>query len=164
MHNRFAVEALSSFTKGGRPLLYNTPEEMAERVSEYFAKESKPTMAGVCIALGMTKQSFWDYGKREEFSDLCKTIRQLVEHRVEGILLYGRNPAGSIFWLKNHADYVDKREIESSELNHLTRFVIQGLDLKVPDALEEKEVQPDSVTFASKDDENPNGRTDDQIR
>jgi hypothetical protein len=71
----------------GRPPIYTTPEELQEKIDDYFKNgvESKPivvgkgdgktvidipvpTITGLCLYCGFeSRQSFYDYEKRDSF-------------------------------------------------------------------------------------------------
>ncbi len=112
----------------GRPPKYKTPEEMQEKIDEYFNnlptkvimvgdKERETpiiTITGLCYHLGFEcRQSFYDYEKREGFSYTIKRARLLIEHDYELELKLGNNNSGNIFALKNFG-WKDKQEIEST--------------------------------------------------
>jgi len=107
----------------GRPPIYNSPEEMAQKILEYFewikgeetlvATEGKEglqewkrqpepvTITGLCIYLGFeSRQSFYDYGDRADFSYIINKARLLVENGYEK-KLSAAQVAGAIFALKN---------------------------------------------------------------
>jgi hypothetical protein len=104
----------------GRPPIYTTPEELQEKIDDYFKNgvESKPvvvgkgdgktvidipvpTITGLCLYCGFeSRQSFYDYEKREQFSYIIKKARLFVEKHYEELLQVG-NTTGAIFALKN---------------------------------------------------------------
>lgn len=113
--NQFALG-----NKGGRPAIYDDPNELHDKVVEYFeyiqgeleeTKEEKkpewirypedPTITGLALFLGFTdKRSLYDYAKKEEFSHSIKRALLVVENNYEKSL---RNDkcTGVIFALKN---------------------------------------------------------------
>lgn len=102
---------------GGRPLVYETPELMQQAIELYFKTcdaEKKPySITRLAYALGFeSRQSFYDYEQRTEFSYIIKRARLLVEAGYEDGL---RESActGSIFALKNMG-WKDKTEQEHS--------------------------------------------------
>ena len=100
--------------KVGRPLKYQNAEEMQEKMNKYF-KGTKPeeiTITGLCIYLGLNKDTFYEYSKREEYKEIIEMARLIVENSYEKSLRkYGRT--GDIFALKNFG-WRDKQEIEHS--------------------------------------------------
>lgn len=94
----------------GRPRKFDTPEDLESLCDEYFKGTERPTMSGLCNYLGIPRQTLSDYHKRDDYSDIVKNARQKVEEAVEEALLYDKAGAGAIFWLKNHAGYVDQTQ------------------------------------------------------
>jgi hypothetical protein len=105
---------------GGVPPYYKTKEELQEAIDLYFTQNVKkrtviigkapnektieievPTISGLCYDLGFeSRQSFYDYEKREEFSYTIKRARLFIEKEYEEMLQIG-NTTGAIFALKN---------------------------------------------------------------
>lgn len=105
---------------GGRPLKYETPEQMQQAIDAYYkeCKENKAplTMTGLAIALGFeSRSSLVDYkGRSDEFSHTIKRARQQVERSVEERMLSSTGVvAGVIFNAKNNFGWVDKVETEN---------------------------------------------------
>jgi hypothetical protein len=121
---------------GGRPPMYETPEQLQKKVDEYFVyvkgetetrpsstvfqghvftkREPEPvTISGLAYYLGFeSRQSFYDYEQKPEFSYIIRKTRLFIESMYEG-RLQGNNPTGAIFWLKN-AGWKDKQEVEQT--------------------------------------------------
>lgn len=102
---------------GGRPLKFESPEQIEKAASEYFEmckKDKLPlTMTGLAIALDTDRQTLVNYGNKEEFFDTIKRIKLVVENFAESCLFDGKNTAGVIFNLKNNYGWVDKQEIDT---------------------------------------------------
>lgn len=112
---------------GGRPLKFQSVEDLESRAAEYFASRldedgyplrdadgniSRPvTLTGLCVHLGTTRETLDDYLQRPEYSDSVKWIKAVIEAYYEGRLVYG-NSTGSIFALKNFGWK------DSQDLNH----------------------------------------------
>ena len=93
--------------------MYDTPEEMQEKIDEYFNTSSVFTISGLAYFLGFeSRQSFYDYEQREAFSYTVKRARTRIEVNYEE-KLQGTTPTGSIFALKN-LGWKDKSEVEQS--------------------------------------------------
>jgi hypothetical protein len=100
----------------GRPLKFKSAQEMQEIGDKYFAQraaESLPfTITGLAIALGTTRESLCEYEERPGFVDTIKGLKARCQDFAE-TKLFGNNPTGSIFWLKNYG-WKDKQEVEIS--------------------------------------------------
>lgn len=97
----------------GRPPLWNDPKAFDKAVDLYFNDELKSphTWTGLARNLGFeSRQSLEDYKKRDGFSYPIKKALLRIEELYEQSL-FGRNPTGSIFALKNFG-WRDKQEME----------------------------------------------------
>lgn len=106
---------------GGRPTIWNTPEELEAKVVEYFNSTNKVTISGLALYLGVERKTLYNYEERPEFLHIIKKARQTVEAKYEEILVYDKNMA-VIFPLKNMG-WTDKQEIDqktehSGSINH----------------------------------------------
>ena len=128
--------------KGGAPPMYATPEELQQAISDYFdhgysirkiivggkGKEEAVevpivSITGLVLFCGFeSRQSFYDYEKREGFSYTIKRARMFLENEYEEAVRSG-NPAGPIFLLKNFG-WSDKQEIEVTGAVKSVREVI----------------------------------------
>lgn len=132
-----AINNIKTKHAGGRPPKYPTPELLQTAVDEYFEScwidkvtestdkdgactmsnvryQNRPyTIAGLAYHLEMTTQGVREYQGKDEFSCIIKRAKLKIEMNFEENLS-GKNPTGSIFWLKNHAGYRDKTEQELS--------------------------------------------------
>lgn len=111
----------------GRPALFSTPEELEDTINQYFqslkpkivndeATDQEPaTITGLALFLGFeSRQSFYDYEKKSEFSYTIKRARLRIEYEYEK-KLHGFNTTGIIFALKN-LGWADKQEIKHEGL------------------------------------------------
>jgi len=119
--------------KGGRPPFFTDPMEMEEMINKYFTYcPDKRTMivgdktmeipvftiCGLAYYLGFeSRQSFYAYEEKIEFSYIIKRARLRIEQMYEQNLQFN-NVAGSIFALKN-MDWHDKTEHEHSGDIHI---------------------------------------------
>lgn len=87
---------------GGRPVKYKNPEDMQVKIDEYFekTKETRITITGLCLHLGFTKETFYEYAKKPEFKPILDRARLMVENSYE-ISLRENGRTGDIFALKN---------------------------------------------------------------
>lgn len=107
----------------GRPPKYNSVEEMQEIIDLYFSRDGgaymgegdekiyAPTMSGLALELGLSRQGLLDYSNKDEYFDAIKEARQKVEVALEQ-RLHGQAVTGTIFNLKNNFGWRDKSEYE----------------------------------------------------
>jgi len=118
----------------GKPPIYQTPQELQAKIEEYFDKGVRyktiligpsnnrsettikvPTITGLCLYLGFdSRQSFYDYENKPDFSYTIKKARMMIEREYEEQLQTG-TPTGAIFALKNFG-WQDKLEIDTNGL------------------------------------------------
>jgi len=110
----------------GRPRLYSSPEEMQEKLNDYYAdcelREAPLTIPGMAYFLGFEdRHSISEYANFPEFTATIKKARMKVEQqRVENLVSGKGSTPGQIFDLKNNFDYKDKQETEFSGAIDLT--------------------------------------------
>jgi len=97
--------------------------QVEQRINWYFEHcaddDMKPTVTGLCNALGIDRQTFYNWGvgkyRNTESSahlDLVKKARSILEELWEDYMLNGKiNPVSGIFIGKNHFGYADKQEV-----------------------------------------------------
>lgn len=98
----------------GRPPIWDNAEAFETKVEEYFNDpELKHSWTGLARYLGFeSRQSLEDYKSKQGFSYPIKKALLRIEEKYENGL-FGKNPAGSIFALKNFG-WKDKQEHEQS--------------------------------------------------
>lgn len=101
--------------KPGARLKYQTIKKLKEAVEEYFddvrKNEKRPTMSGLALHLGLSRQGLLDYANRDGYGQVVQWAKQRVEVSFEEAL-YGTSVSGVIFNLKNNFGWKDKQEIE----------------------------------------------------
>lgn len=117
----------------GRPAHFESPELLSQSIELYFSKceaeKKKPTITGLAYAVGFeSRQSFYDYEDKPEFSYTIKRARLFVESTYEESLRES-NPAGSIFALKNFG-WRDKTETDMNLGGELSLRQITGMEVK----------------------------------
>lgn len=115
---------------GGTNPIFQNYQDMQYAIDDYFKNGVKkkiviigkgddkqaieipvPTISGLCLYIGFdSRNSFYDYEKKEEFKYTVKRARLFIETEYES-MLQGQNVTGAIFALKNMGWY-DKQEIE----------------------------------------------------
>lgn len=110
---------------GGRPLKYDTVEQLKEIVDLYFQEQDGKamvrgwelpiyTMSGLARRLNLSRQGLINYKNKDEFFDTIKDARDKVHEIVEERLMSGVAQTGAIFNLKNNFDWKDKSEVEET--------------------------------------------------
>ena len=113
----------------GRPPLFDSPEQLEKAVDEYIhiTPKNELTITGIAMYLGFeSRQSFYDYEKKPEFTYIIKKARLAVENGYE-ISLRSQSVTGAIFALKNMG-WKDKTETELS--GEVTTKQITGMEVK----------------------------------
>lgn len=102
----------------GRPPCFDSEETLREEIEDYFAScltpvydennvvvgvkwTRKPTIGGLAIHLGCTRQTIWNYSQSEKFFDLIKRAKDVITNFTEELLIEGKNPVGAINTLVN---------------------------------------------------------------
>jgi len=111
--------AVTESTPGvGRPRTFASPDELEQAVDAYFdsrTKDSPPTMAGLAMACGVSRQTLINYandGRDRRYLDAITRARHRIEESLETGLYTKQAVAGFIFSLKNNFGWKDVQEIE----------------------------------------------------
>ncbi|MFJ6416486.1 terminase small subunit [Paeniglutamicibacter sp. NPDC091659] len=134
-------EAPEEKNKGGRPLKFQTVDELELSINAYFDScdphieqrvidggvnqkgetiwlkravmtEQRPyTVSGLARALGIHRETLINYGERDEFSDSVAAAYDRCHEWAES-QLYSRNNSGAAFSLKNNWGWRDRQEID----------------------------------------------------
>lgn len=96
----------------GRPLKFRTPEELEQKIDDYFDNTHKDewTWTGLALHLGTSRELLREYKERPEFVDTLKKALLKVENSYEIDLKKSGRP-GTIFALKNFG-WKDKTETD----------------------------------------------------
>lgn len=103
---------MESETKIGRPLKYQTVEELNQAIDDYFrtTSEDRWTWTGLALHLDTSRETLREYKLRPEFVDSLKRALLMIENGYE-IDMKQNGRAGSIFALKNFG-WHDKNETD----------------------------------------------------
>jgi len=134
--NQYAKDCETS----GQPLKFKSVNELQTKIEAYFNscyktciddtgleyKENiRPlTMSGLAVALDTTRQTLINYANKEEYFATIKNARSIVEAYAEENLFSARNPAGTIFSLKNNYSWIDKQEIVQDINANINQIVV----------------------------------------
>lgn len=94
----------------GRKRKITSVEEFFDKADEYFKKTpfEEYTVSGLVLALGVCKDTFYEYAKRAEYEEAVKWALLVIENSYETSLrIHGRT--GDIFAMKNFG-WKDKQE------------------------------------------------------
>ena len=119
-------------------------EQVEERIQWYFShcmeNDMKPTVTGLCNALGIDMDTFrrWGNGTYREktHSGMVKKAYAVLHELWEDYMLNGKiNPVAGIFLGKNNFGYTDKQELEVKPVNPMAE------GLSTPEEIEQKYAQ-----------------------
>lgn len=123
------------------PIDISDPEQVRERLKWYFThcfeEDMKPTVNGFCNALGIARQTLYDWKNGNRRLGTHQTIilqaYNMMEELWEDYMLNGKiNPVAGIFIGKNFWGYTDKQEYV------LTPNANGGIEERTPEELEAK--------------------------
>ena len=103
--------------KIGRPPSFKSVEELKEKFDVYakLCSDSAqlPEKAGLCLHLGITRETYCEYRKKPDYSDTIKGIDLYIESNWVRRLT-SNAPTGAIFYLKNafRDEYKDRHETD----------------------------------------------------
>ena len=96
---------------GGRPPIWNKPEDLQALVDDYFNENDRVTLAGLAVHLGIDRKTLYNYEDKDEFFYIIKKARAKVERIYEERAIYEQQPTGVIFALKNMG-WADNQKID----------------------------------------------------
>lgn len=111
------------------PIDISDSSQVERRMLEYFSycaeKDMKVGQEGLCFALGITRQTFWNWVSGQYRSDthldVVKKAQAFLRMNWEQYMLNGKiNPVAGIFLAKNQYGYTDKQELEVKPINPMT--------------------------------------------
>lgn len=96
----------------GRPLKFQSEEELSKKIEEYFeiTPEGQRTITGLAVHLDTSRETLCNYEKKEQFFDAIKKGKDRVELDYE-LSLRKQGRSGDIFGLKNFG-WRDKTETD----------------------------------------------------
>jgi hypothetical protein len=108
--------------------IYSSPEELQQKVDAYFADEDNYPfkITSLCLAIGFSsRQTFYNYKKKTEFSHILETASLRIEEGHEGRLFLSEgNITGSIFALKSMgwSDAPQVEDTNENKVENLTEY------------------------------------------
>lgn len=129
------TEIKAKYLLGGRPKVFNSPDEMLEKLYAFLEKQENRivevatkggvetmispapiTIEGFCAFAGITKTTFYDYAKKPKYRVMLAQFRQIVEKYFVEQCVEGKPGNKADFILKNaFADeWKDKSDVNLS--------------------------------------------------
>jgi len=119
----------------GRPPKYESPEELEKAVELYFSeceeKDEVPLLSGLALSLGFaSRQSLWDYAKKEQFSYILEHAKLVCEHELNLRGLTNKvNSNMAKMNLASSYGFSDKQQVEHSGRQEIVYLDKQDEDL-----------------------------------
>lgn len=110
----------------GRPMAFDSPEQMLELAEQYFKRcaerQGYPNVAGLAVSMGVITDTLLDYenGTHDDKDpNFSVTVKMLKEHiancKLENAAKGVYNPTIAIFDLKNNHNYKDRQDVTSDD-------------------------------------------------
>lgn len=114
---------------GGRPRIYNTPEDLEVEVISYFQdcvdRKISVTVTGLALYVGFNSRNMlYEYRARDEFSGIIKRALTAVEHGYE-LNLHTFNALGAKFALMNMGWKESQEQHITQTITTVTPLVVQ---------------------------------------
>lgn len=132
-------------------------EEVRKRINEYFMlmndRDMKPTVAGMAMALGMSRRTLWAIthdaptgsdgymsALPQDVTHSIKKAYAIMENMWEQYMVHGKlNPVTGIFLAKNNFGYQDKQEMVLTPNTNEGMQTPQELERKYLEAVPDEE-------------------------
>src|SRR5690606_33495659 len=135
---------------GGRPLIFETPEELQAAIDSYFETcdretiavfhkqldrktgspvtmdVSKPyTVEGLAIHLGVHRETILNYRDRPEFFDIIMRAREkITQSKIERALIGAYDPRFTVFDLINNSGYKNEKSVDHTSGGEPSKQII----------------------------------------
>lgn len=150
---KHGIVRVQAYNGGVKPL-FTDPVELQNKIDTYKqqCEEEKavPTIAELAYYLGIDRDTFYRYGKKEPFYDVIKKARDYIFGKQEKRLANTNTNAGGLIFLAKNYGYNDRQEIEFTkplqiEIRDYTgRQVLSG-EAQDAEYIEETEPTPEQV-------------------
>lgn len=133
------INGISFVWPSWRPPIFETPEEMQEKIHDYFESDAckrtivtkdgipisvpHPTITWLSLWLGFSsRKTFYNYAKKEDFLHTIERAKSFIENEYEKMLVV--NPTWAIFALKNFW-WKDTQTFEGEMTNNNRSVVVE---------------------------------------
>lgn len=125
----------------GHPRLFETPEDMKKTLDKYYISCEKrgviPTIGGAAFFCKMGRKTFYNYEKKQEFSEVIQDARRFIEYKYEERCT--DTVHGTIFVMKQYG-YSDSKTINhSGSIGNSETMTEEDLDKKIDEMLKLRE-------------------------
>ena len=95
-------------------------KQVEKRIYEYFQicadNDMKPSMAGMALAIGVTRETLWQWSvgnfRNDTHHNTIKKAVQMLDSQMVDYMQNGKiNPVSGIFLMKNNFGYKDQQEV-----------------------------------------------------
>lgn len=95
-------------------------KQVEKRIYEYFQicadNDMKPSMAGMALAIGVSRNTLWEWSvggfRSDTHYDTIKKAVQMLDSQMVDYMQNGKiNPVSGIFLMKNNFGYKDQQEV-----------------------------------------------------
>lgn len=117
----------------GRPIKY-TPLMLQKKFADYIKDCTHnglfANITGFCLFIDMNVDTYYEYNKREEFTESIKKIDEMLLNVTVQKACEARNPAFLIFYMKNKFKWTDRQEVISDNINHNLNEDVKSLSVE----------------------------------
>ena len=131
----------------GRPARFQTPDDLRTAFDNYIKHCSKtdkmPNIAGFCVSIDISRETFYEYGKKDGFADTVKRI----DLELEDAVLNNKSQKDLIklAYLNNKHGYRSEQQQVKFDVDisvdKLEARIQQLLQLREPEQLEPQQIQ-----------------------
>lgn len=130
--------------ENGHKIIEKVPVmNQAGKQAEILEYLQKPSLTGLCMALGIVKDTWYEYASREAYADICKMTMNAIEQYYEERLGSGKGDMGVKFVLEHNFGWKNRVEVEAGPETRKTMeatpktmedklALLQSLGLQVP--------------------------------
>ena len=138
----------------GRPRKIESPDQLLALCEEYFEScwTIKPIIfegkvideemvnirpylvSGLCLHLGIDRDTLLEYGRRPEYSEIVKAAKLQIQNHLEERSIMSKNPGGAIFNLKCNHGFKEQNSLQLETnmaivINQTTVPALQSLEI-----------------------------------